>query len=115
MTGKSRLLTSSELYDADFNLETGSAYLNLLQTRYLKGITNPTSRMYCVIAAYNTGSGNVAKAFVGNTSTESAFKVINQLTPEQVYATLKKDLPYAETRRYIVKVITHRKTYQEII
>jgi membrane-bound lytic murein transglycosylase C len=71
--------------------------------------------MYCVIAAYNTGSGNVAKAFVGNTSTESAFKVINQLTPEQVYATLKKDLPYAETRRYIVKVITHRKTYQEII
>ncbi|MBA34089.1 MAG: hypothetical protein CMI14_01505 [Oleispira sp.] len=115
MTGESRLLTSTELYDADFNLETGSAYLNLLQTRYLKGITNPTSRMYCVIAAYNTGSGNVAKAFVGRSSTEAAFKVINQLTPEQVYATLKKDLPYAETRRYIVKVIAHRKTYQEII
>jgi membrane-bound lytic murein transglycosylase C len=115
MTGKSRLLTSSELYDADFNLETGSAYLNLLQTRYLKGITNPTSRMYCVIAAYNTGSGNVAKAFVGSASIERAFTVINQLTPEQVYATLKKDLPYAETRRYIVKVIAHRKNYLEII
>lgn len=115
MTGKSRLLTSTELYDADFNLETGSAYLNLLQTRYLKGITNPTSRLYCVIAAYNTGSGNVAKAFVGSSSTEAAFKIINQLTPEQVYATLKKDLPYAETKRYIVKVIAHRKTYLEII
>ena len=115
MTGKTRLLTSTELYDADFNLETGSAYLNLLQTRYLKGINNPTSRMYCVIAAYNTGSGNVAKAFVGTASMQAAFNIINQLPPERVYDRLKKELPYAETRRYIIKVMAHRKTYQQII
>ena len=115
MTGKTRLLTSTELYDADFNLETGSAYLNLLQTRYLKGINNPTSRMYCVIAAYNTGSGNVAKAFVGTASMQAAFDIINQLPPERVYDRLKKELPYAETRRYIIKVMAHRKTYQQII
>lgn len=115
MTGKSRLLTSTELYNAEFNLNTGAAYLNLLQTRYLKGITNPTSRMYCVIAAYNTGSGNVARAFVGSASTQRAFKVINELTPKQVYSQLKQDLPYAETRRYIVKVMAHRETYQRIL
>jgi membrane-bound lytic murein transglycosylase C len=114
MTGKSRLLTSTELYDAVFNLETGSAYLSLLQTRYLKGISDPVSRLYCAIAAYNTGTGNVAKAFVGHASMQRAFGVINQLSAVRVYEILISDLPYAETRRYMVKVMGHMKTYRNI-
>lgn len=115
MTGKSRILTSTELFDADFNLETGSAYLNLLQTRYLKGINDPLSRQYCAIAAYNTGTGNVAKAFIGHASMQRAFGVINQLSSVRVYEILINDLPYKETRNYLIKVMTHLKTYQAIV
>lgn len=115
MTGKSRILTSTELFDADFNLEIGSAYLNLLQTRYLKGISDPISRQYCAIAAYNTGTGNVAKAFIGHASMQRAFGVINQLSSVRVYEILKNDLPYEETRNYLVKVLGHLETYQAIL
>jgi len=115
MTGKSRLLTSTELYEPDFNLATGSAYLSMLQTRYLKGINDPRSRLYCAIAAYNTGSGNVAKAFIGHASMQRAFGVINQLSPERVFEILKHDLPYAETRRYLVKVMGHMESYQKAL
>lgn len=115
MTGKSRLLTSAELYDANFNLDTGSAYLSMLNTRYLKGISDPSSRLYCTIAAYNTGTGNVAKAFIGYASMQLAFGVINQLSSDRVYEILKNDLPYAETRRYLVKVIERMETYQATV
>jgi len=115
MYGKPRLLTSDELYNPSFNLDTGSAYLSMLHTRYLKGITNPTSRLYCVIAAYNTGPGNVAKAFIGRASMQRAFGVINQLTPDQVFQTLQHDLPYEETRKYLVKVTNHLKNYTELL
>jgi peptidoglycan lytic transglycosylase C len=115
MYGKPRLLTSDELYNPSFNLDTGSAYLSMLHTRYLKGINNPTSRLYCAIAAYNTGPGNVAKAFIGRASMQRAFGVINQLTPDQVFQTLQHDLPYEETRKYLVKVTNHLKNYTALL
>jgi membrane-bound lytic murein transglycosylase C len=115
MYGKSRLLTSDELYNPSFNLDTGSAYLSMLQTRYLKRITNPKTRLYCTIAAYNTGTGNVAKAFIGQASMQRAYPVINQLTPERVYEILKTDLPYKETRKYLVKVTNHMDSYSKLL
>ncbi|MEH6447115.1 MAG: transglycosylase SLT domain-containing protein [Oleispira sp.] len=115
MYGKSRLLTSDELYNPSFNLDTGSAYLNMLQTRYLKRITNPQTRLYCTIAAYNTGTGNVAKAFIGRASMQRAYPVINQLPPERVFEILKNDLPYKETRKYLVKVTDHMANYAQLV
>lgn len=115
MYGKPRLLTSDELYNPSFNLDTGSAYLSMLQTRYLKGIKDPQSRLYCAIAAYNTGTGNVAKAFIGRASMQRAYGVINQLSPERVFQVLHKDLPYKETRKYLIKVTEHLQTYEEIL
>jgi len=115
MYGKSRLLTSNELYNPNFNLDTGSAYLSMLQTRYLKRITNPQTRLHCTIAAYNTGTGNVAKAFIGRASMQRAYPVINQLTPERVFEILKNDLPYKETRKYLVKVSNHMKNYTLLV
>jgi membrane-bound lytic murein transglycosylase C len=69
------------------NIEAGTAYLHILFTRYLKKIENPQSRLYCAIAAYNTGSGNVAKTFNpdGARNINKAAKIINKLTPQQVY------------------------------
>ena len=115
MYGKARLLTSDELYNPNFNLDTGSAYLSMLHTRYLKGIKNPLSRQYCAIAAYNTGTGNVAKAFIGRASMQRAYSVINQLSPERVFEVLQNDLPYEETRKYLVKVTKQLETYQRLL
>lgn len=105
--GKQLLLSPSYLYNAENNIKMGCAYLNILNYRYLKAITHPESRLYCVISAYNTGSGNVAKAFTGATNVNTAATKINQMTPSQVYQHLIKNLPYEETRNYL-KVVTPR-------
>ncbi|MGF1699160.1 transglycosylase SLT domain-containing protein [Photobacterium makurazakiensis] len=104
-----------ELYMADVNVETGTAYLNILDKSYLKTITNPTSRLYCTIAAYNTGAGNVAKAFNldGSRNIRKAAKVINTLSPDEVYQKLLQDLPYDETKNYLKKVSTRIALYEK--
>lgn len=110
--GRERLLSGSELFQPETNIELGCAYLNLLDTRYLKAITNPRSRQFCTIAAYNTGAGNVARAFSGNTSVSAAAKRINAMTPTQVYAHLRQNLKYQEARNYIYKVTQAMPAYQ---
>lgn len=96
----------SDLYVPLVNVETGSAYLNILNNRYLKAIINEQSRMYCMIAAYNTGAGNVARAFNKDRSTNinKASIVINSMSSQQVYDHLLKNLPYDETKNYLKKV-----------
>ena len=106
--------SADELFDPKTNIEFGSGYLWILNNRYLKEIEDPLSRKYCVIAAYNTGAGNVARAFNGgnNRSIKAAYKHINTLTPEQVYNQLKVNLPYSETRKYLLKVTQLEQQYQ---
>ena len=113
--GEAKLLTSEQLYNPEFNLQTGTAYINMLQTRYLKGINDPQSRLYCAIAAYNTGTGNVAKAFIGQASMQKSYQFINRLTPDQVFNVLKKGLPYEETRNYLSKVTDKLEHYRQIL
>lgn len=112
--GKAKILSPSYLYDSNRNIEIGGAYLHILYFRYLKKIENPVSRLYCVIAAYNTGAGNVARAFNGTTNINKASAVINRLTPKQVYQKLRAKLPYDETRRYLKKVSRRMPKYQQI-
>lgn len=109
--GKPRILAPSYLYTSDKNIEVGAAYLHILYTRYLRKIENPLSRLYCSIAAYNTGAGNVAKAFTGNRKLGKAVPIINQKTPEEVYLHLVKNLPYDETRKYLKKVVSRMPKY----
>lgn len=96
----------ADLYQPTINVETGTAYLDILNSRYLKSIKNDESRLYCTIAAYNTGAGNVARAFNKDKSTKigRASKVINNMTPDEVYNHLIKNLPYDETKNYLKKV-----------
>jgi membrane-bound lytic murein transglycosylase C len=110
--GKPKLLLPSYLYKADKNIEIGTVYLRILYYNYLKGIENPSSRLYCAIAAYNTGAGNVAKAFAGNTNISEAVNIINRMTPEDVYRHLRRNLPYTETKKYIKKVIEKMSYYK---
>lgn len=97
---------AKDLYVPAINVETGTAYLNILDKRYLKSINNPRSRLYCTIAAYNTGAGNVARVFNrnGSRNIKQAAGVINQLSPEQVYQRLQAKLPYDETKHYLRRV-----------
>lgn len=86
----------------------GCAYLYMLNTRYLAKVRNTRSKEYCVIAAYNGGAGNVLRSF--SSSNEEAFKKINRLSPEQVWAVLRRKMP-SESRSYLVKVVEAKKKY----
>ena len=112
--GKKKLLSAQYLYNAHNNITVGSAYLHILYYNYLRSIKNPTSRLYCTIAAYNTGAGNVARAFVGTNSTQKAAKVINKLKPDEVYAKLMKDLRYDEPKQYLKRVTKRMHLYAKI-
>jgi membrane-bound lytic murein transglycosylase C len=96
--GKGKVLLPSYLYNGENNVNIGTAYLYLLYYRYLRKINNPTSRLYCTIAAYNTGAGNVAYAFTKTRNINKAARVINSKTPSEVYKILLKKLPYVETK-----------------
>lgn len=110
--GKQMILSPSYLYNGDNNVRMGAAYIHILNYRYLKAITDEESRLYCVIAAYNTGAGNVARAFTGRTNIRAAAKTINSLSPDTVYRRLLKKLPHHETRNYIKNVAQRMRSYK---
>jgi len=110
--GKAKILSPSYLYSSNKNIEVGATYLNILYYRYLRGIKNEDSRLFCTIAAYNTGAGNVAKAFTGKRRLKSALAKINALSSQEVYDHLIEHLPYEETRKYLAKVTKRIPKYQ---
>lgn len=112
--GKPVLLSPSYLYNDKNNILVGATYIYILYYKYLKAIKNPKSRLYCTIAAYNTGAGNVAKAFTGTTSIKKAVKVINKKSPSEVYNILLEKLPYKETKLYLKRVTKRIGIYQNI-
>lgn len=107
--GRDEMPTREYLFDAGNNIELGTAYLGLLLYKQLDYVTNPISREYCAISAYNTGSGNVLKAF--SKDRVAAVNAINGLESPGVYDKLRLDLPYEETRQYLVRVVGFRKQF----
>ncbi|PLY09480.1 MAG: lytic murein transglycosylase [Arcobacter sp.] len=110
--GRTWTPTKSYLFDAQNNIELGSAYLKILDSKYLDGIINPISKEYCIISAYNTGSGNVLKTFHKNRT--SAKEIINEKNAQDVYEILINNLQYEETRNYLKKVIKYKKDFISI-
>ncbi|HEY9017998.1 transglycosylase SLT domain-containing protein [Thiomicrospira sp.] len=111
--GQSRLVSPSYLYNPSNNIQMGSAYLHLLQYRYFKEVKDPTARLYCVIAAYNTGPGNVARAITGNTKLTPMYAKVNAMTAAQLHEQLMVNLPYDETKNYLRKVLAAQANYQK--
>jgi len=118
LNGKAQLLMPSYLYKTENNVKIGTAYLHILYYKYLGKITNKTSRLYCTIAAYNTGAGNVAYAYNKNLgrkyrySISTAAKKINQQSPQTVFSHLRGGLRFAEARNYLMHVNERMKMYR---
>ena len=94
------------------NIRYGAAYLHILNYNYLAKISDPVSREYCVIAAYNGGAGAVLKTF--SRDRNRAPEKINRMHPGEVYKTLLADLPARETRRYVQKVVSAKKEFVKL-
>ena len=105
--------SATYLYNSKNNIEMGSSYLYILYYRYLRKIKNPTSRLYCTIAAYNTGAGNIAWAFVHQTNINKAAPLINTMTPQEVYNQLLSNLKYDEPKYYLKRVSKRMEQYKK--
>jgi len=108
---KDTIISGEYLYLPGNNIELGTAYFRLLMTHYFKNITNNENRLLCSIAAYNTGTGNVYKSFKGTGGKTDIINRINSMEYNELYAHLKDNLPYKETRNYIEKVTGKMEQY----
>ncbi|MDH5388732.1 MAG: murein transglycosylase domain-containing protein [Gammaproteobacteria bacterium] len=120
---KDKLVSDVYLYNPDNNVHLGTAFLRRLNSEYLGGIKSDESRMLATIAAYNTGAGNVFRAFVGSSYSRSRYKKykdyknaalaeINKRSSEQVYQYLRGHLPHKETRSYLKNVTERMVKYE---
>ena len=101
--------TPEYLFDPEHNIELGAAYLSVLDGTEFHTVSNPDSRDYCVIAAYNTGPRNVTRVFASDRG--EALNDINVMPPTALFEKLRTGLPSDETRQYVVKVTGHRKEF----
>ncbi|PYF84676.1 membrane-bound lytic murein transglycosylase C [Marinomonas alcarazii] len=103
--------TKEVLFVPENNIDIGSAYLHILQTRYLVKVSNKISQEYSMISAYNGGTGNVLKTFDPNDRTRAMNK-INQTSTSNVYKKLRYDHPRSESKMYLEKVTKAKKKYE---
>jgi membrane-bound lytic murein transglycosylase C len=109
--GKDWVPSERYLLSPKKNIELGCNYLSILKNQYFKEIKDSQSKEYCIIAGYNTGSGNVSRAFTGQKNIVIASKKINKLSSRKVKQRLLNQLPYKETKKYLVEVLEKRKLY----
>ena len=104
--------TQSYLYNPRNNIELGTAYLRVL-TNLFKSVSDADCRRLCVIASYNTGAGNVSRAFIGSTNLSKAFSKINTHDYNSLYNHLTKNLAHQEARNYVAGVTKKREKYRK--
>ncbi|MFC1888934.1 murein transglycosylase domain-containing protein [Thermodesulfobacteriota bacterium] len=111
--GKDKILSADYLYNPENNIELGCAYLGLLKNRYFKGIHQEEKALYCAIASYNTGAGNLSRALCGRKDLRCAIDRANAMELEALFSHIKLNLPYQETRDYLVRVSERMSLYKE--
>lgn len=110
--GKDGVPTADYLFKPENNVELGTAYMVILLNNYFKSVDDEITREYLTICAYNTGAGNVAKAYNGTFNIKKAIPLINQKTAKENYSFLVSKLPYQETQEYLKKVTERKKMYE---
>lgn len=91
------------LYNPGINIELGTTYLHLLQTRHFSAVRSETKRRYLTICAYNWGPTAVRNKIVRKNP-------VDAMSDRELFALLRKKTP-AETRDYLVKVTERTKMY----
>jgi membrane-bound lytic murein transglycosylase C len=91
------------------NIDIGTAYLSILRDRYLRDIQGAEKQLYCMIASYNGGAGNLYKTF--HSDREKAVARINAMSASQVYRTILSSHPSQESRNYLKKVSAAQARY----
>lgn len=107
--GEDRVPGRDYLFDATNNIELGTGYISVISREYLAAIRDPVAREYCTIAAYNTGAGNVLRAF--SSDRDQAARIINTMSAGDVYKHLRQHLQQDEARRYLYKVVSARRQF----
>jgi peptidoglycan lytic transglycosylase C len=110
---RDEVLPPSYFYVPRQNIELGCGYLDYLRKRPFGKLEDDQKALYCIIAAYNTGAGNVSRAMTGNTALRRAIPVIEPMTADRLYAHLCEQLPYAETRKYLKHVVERMALYSD--
>eukprot|EP01022_Parablepharisma_sp_SALTPOND_P030588 TRINITY_DN76746_c0_g1_i1.p1 TRINITY_DN76746_c0_g1~~TRINITY_DN76746_c0_g1_i1.p1 ORF type:complete len:515 (-),score=71.76 TRINITY_DN76746_c0_g1_i1:307-1740(-) len=113
LKGEKKILSPEYLYNPQNNIELGTQYIELIQSRYLKGVESKEKLFYCSSISYNAGIGNLYRALTGKKSAKtSAIKRINELEPQELYDLLRssKRLTH-EARSYIKKMSERKKLY----
>lgn len=108
--GVEKVPTRSYLFVPDQNIELGTAYLRILYNQFER-VRDARCRRLCVIASYNTGAGNVSRAFIGTTQLSNAYSAINKLNYNQLYQHLTQKLSTSEARNYVKGVTKRREKY----
>lgn len=112
LKGRKGKPSKAYLFNPNHNVDIGTSYLALLQDKYLSGITNPISKRFAIISAYNSGAGAVLRVF--DNDRDKAVAKINRMYPEQIYKILTRKHPSEQARRYLVKVNTAQKNYRVV-
>lgn len=108
--GVEKVPTKSYLFVPDRNIELGTAYLRILYNMFEK-VRDIHCRRLCVIASYNTGAGNVSRAFIGSARLGNAYGEINKFDYDQLYKHLTRHLNTDEARNYVKSVTKKREKY----
>jgi membrane-bound lytic murein transglycosylase C len=108
---------STQLYDPKVNLNMGIGYLRWLADNKWEKIKNRDNQNYCVISSYNGGPGSIYKAMtgkmrrIGQAKWDKMIDDLNTMDTELLYKKLRKDIPWAETRKYIKLVRDRMEKY----
>lgn len=104
--------SSAYLYDPKNNIEVAAGYIQILQSRYLKGINHPTKLEYATIASYNGGSGNLWKSLDSRGNQRRAIERINRMSVKDLYWFITNRHIRQETRNYLKKVASKQPKYR---
>ena len=101
-----RPIPPDQLFDSDYNILLGSAYLHMLKVRYFGELKNADNRRMLSIAAYNCGPYYVKRRILPRgdfeaLSTAEALKLIRARAP-------------VETRYYLPRVLGRMELYGDI-
>lgn len=104
--------TANYLYEPENNVEMGVHYLYLLKKRHYAKVIDKDSQTLCIIASYNTGAGNVARAMGFGTNISKAVPTINDMGYSKLFEHLENKL-LPETQSYIRKVTERMNNFKK--